>query len=79
MADEELIRQMQKSIEQLTEEVRSLKEQLAAQQGRVSPGFVIPYTSEEKGIPAPCQHCPNHPSNGGSGVCFCILGTPTIT
>ena len=25
-----------------------------------------------------CQHCPNNPKNGGSGVCFCILGTPTI-
>lgn len=25
-------------------------------------------------IPAPCRMCPNHPTNGGSGVCHCILG-----
>ena len=22
-----------------------------------------------------CKACPNNPSNGGSGVCFCIMGT----
>lgn len=27
----------------------------------------------------PCADCPNHPSNGGSGICQCILGTPKIT
>ena len=21
-----------------------------------------------------CRVCPNHPENGGSGVCFCTLG-----
>lgn len=26
-------------------------------------------------IPAACKGCPNHPSNGGSGVCHCILGS----
>lgn len=26
-----------------------------------------------------CRCCPNHPNNGGSGVCHCILGTPKIT
>ena len=25
-------------------------------------------------IPAACMGCPNHPSNGGSGICHCILG-----
>jgi hypothetical protein len=25
-------------------------------------------------IPNNCKHCSNHPSNGGSGVCHCILG-----
>lgn len=25
-------------------------------------------------IPPSCIHCSNHPSNGGSGVCHCILG-----
>lgn len=26
-------------------------------------------------IPNACKHCPNHPSNGGSGICNCILGS----
>ena len=25
-------------------------------------------------IPASCKKCSNHPSNGGSGICHCILG-----
>lgn len=25
-----------------------------------------------------CQKCLNNPINGGSGICHCILGTPTI-
>ena len=29
-------------------------------------------------IPEPCQNCSNHPSNGGSGICHCILGTQNI-
>ena len=31
-----------------------------------------------KSIPLSCRNCSNHPSNGGSGVCFCILGLPEI-
>jgi hypothetical protein len=26
-----------------------------------------------------CINCPNSPENGGSGVCHCTLGSPTIT
>ena len=26
-----------------------------------------------------CDKCPNNPSNGGSGICNCILGQPHIT
>lgn len=29
--------------------------------------------------PDPCRNCSNHPSNGGSGICNCTLGTPPIT
>ncbi len=29
-------------------------------------------------IPNACMACPNHPNNGGSGICHCVLGTPTI-
>lgn len=25
-------------------------------------------------IPNACKSCPNHPSNGGDGICNCILG-----
>ena len=30
-------------------------------------------------IPKSCRGCSQHPSNGGSGICFCILGQPMIT
>lgn len=36
-------------------------------------------------VPACCRGCSNHPSNGGSGVCHCVLpyvtttGTKTVT
>ena len=29
-------------------------------------------------IPVACKACPNHPSNGGSGICNCILGDTAI-
>lgn len=32
-----------------------------------------------KNIPESCRHCSNHPINGGSGICWCTLGTQTIT
>ena len=25
-----------------------------------------------------CKNCPNHPSNGGTGICHYILGTQTV-
>jgi len=27
---------------------------------------------------SPCKRCTNHPSNGGSGLCSCTLGTPQV-
>lgn len=27
-----------------------------------------------KSISKPCRYCKNHPFNGGSGICNCILG-----
>lgn len=30
-------------------------------------------------IPFACVNCPTHPSNGGSGICNCILGLSEIT
>lgn len=29
-------------------------------------------------IPSACKNCSNHPSNGGSGICQCILGQRVI-
>ena len=26
-----------------------------------------------------CVYCSNNPKNGGSGICHCTLGTPSIT
>ena len=25
-----------------------------------------------------CVHCSNNPKNGGSGICYCTLGTPPV-
>ena len=27
----------------------------------------------------PCKNCPGNPKNGGSGVCYCVLGKPKTT
>ena len=35
-----------------------------------------PYPNDN--IPAACRSCSNHPSNGGSGICHCIIGTQPI-
>jgi len=39
--------------------------------------YKIPVVPGE--IPLPCKNCSNHPSNGGTGICFCTLATPKIT
>ena len=33
---------------------------------------------EEENVPPSCRLCSNHPINGGSGVCWCVLGVPEI-
>lgn len=30
-------------------------------------------------IPPTCRNCSNHLTNGGSGICHCILGTMQVT
>ena len=30
-------------------------------------------------LPTACESCPNHPKNGGSGICLCTIGVPKIT
>ena len=45
----------------------------------------IPYPKDEfntnnfNTIPDSCKNCPNHYSNGGSGICNCILGDYVVT
>jgi hypothetical protein len=29
-------------------------------------------------VPDTCRNCSQHPINGGSGICFCTLGSVTI-
>jgi len=35
-------------------------------------------TNSRYAIATPCAYCLNHPTNGGSGICHCTLGTPKI-
>lgn len=43
-------------------------------------GYTPDYISQGTGyIPEACKNCPTHPSNGGSGICHCILGDTIIT
>ena len=36
------------------------------------------YYKRNNYIPEACRNCSNHPSNGGSGICQCILGQTVI-
>ena len=40
---------------------------------RTQDGWTVS-TSADSYIPENCKNCSNHPSNGGSGICHCILG-----
>ena len=31
------------------------------------------------GVPEACRSCSNHPSNGGTGICHCTIGSPSVT
>jgi len=39
---------------------------------------VLTVQPQMENIPDACKHCSNHPSNGGNGVCNCMLGTETF-
>ena len=45
------------------------------EKSRVLQNPTLVYRGEEVGIPEYCKSCSNHPSNGGSGLCNCILGS----
>ena len=37
-----------------------------------------PWWNNDSLIPSACKNCSNHPSNGGSGICNCILGNQVV-
>ena len=62
--------EMTSTPEELQEEIKKVFE----------PPYI--YTDTENTIitiPYACKTCPTHPSNGGDGICHCILGLPEIT
>lgn len=77
MADEELLKQLLKQVEDLTEEVRALKAQMYVNATPDwSPDAWNPKLAR---IPESCRHCSKHPSNGGDGICYCTNGLMTVT
>lgn len=46
----------------------------------IHPETPVKFTWDDKlHIPAACRSCSNHPSNGGSGICHCTLGSYGVT
>ena len=46
-----------------------------------SPDYPIVWSDtvwEDKNVPTACRMCSNHPINGGSGICWRVLGVPEI-
>lgn len=37
-----------------------------------------PWWSNDNLIPNACKNCSNHPSNGGTGICNCVLGNQVV-
>ena len=75
------VKQLHEKIDKLTDEVTVLKKQLAEKQDKLPTISVPAYTdvTTYTYIPSACRACPNHPSNGGSGVCNCTLGMMKVT
>lgn len=50
--------------------------------GCVNPKYaqIVFWSHNNNTFQSPCANCPNNPANNpmASGVCHCILGTPTI-
>lgn len=76
MTDEESFQKLQRSVDELAEAVKALKDQLDRQS--TAPYMFYPPTAPSY-IPEACKHCSNHPNNGGSGICHCTLGSFTVT
>lgn len=66
---EQLLEEQLKSLEKLQEHLDRLS--------KTCPTYPTYLTSNTDYIPDACKSCSNHPSNGGSGICHCILGLQT--
>ena len=75
---EECIDRVTKLIREVTEEKVEFYE-IEAVPDPVPDVTLLPWVPSTAATPKPCQGCPNHPSNGGSGVCHCTLGIGAIT
>lgn len=64
-----LIELQNSKIKELKEQIARDKEQL--KRNITSIEFIDGINKEY--IPAACKACPNHPANGGSGICNCVL------
>lgn len=63
----------EQEIQRLNEEVEKLNGEIARLRS------IADLTSDPNtNIPVNCRNCRNHPSNGGSGICHCILGSQVI-
>lgn len=70
-----------------TEEIEDIKDSQDLNIPRYDYGKLNPYDYDTEWttlnvnsyIPEPCKKCSNHPSNGGSGICHCILVLPRVT
>ena len=59
--------------DRLNKEIEKLQQEIARLQSIVN---IVndPYSN----IPVNCKNCSQHPSNGGSGICHCILGSQVV-
>ena len=63
----------EQDIQRLNEEVEKLKDEIARLHS------IANLTADSNtNIPVTCRNCSNHPSNGGSGICHCILGMTQV-
>lgn len=78
---------MAKRFDHIENELRSMRAELAEiiRDAVVQPNtYVYKPTAPtiywpQNGIPEACRCCANHPSNGGTGICHCTLGSPSVT
>jgi len=68
---------MDKDTEQTNDEIRKLAEEVEKLKQEIIRLHAISDIKNDSysNIPVNCRNCSNHPSNGGSGVCHCILGS----